>query len=139
MKALTGVKLPQLHPFTWASGLLKEGFCSETDRSVFIIGMHALWLQRNKHRHGADQLPLKKIVQWTVNLAHDLWQLTKPVQQLATSVSKPRWTAPPVGSFKCNFDGAFHPDLGQGANGAVIRDLSRSLQRGQGEMAAIRT
>jgi hypothetical protein len=71
-KESTGVKLPRLHPYTWASDVMKEDFCLEADRSVLIIGMYALWMQRNKHRHGAEQLPPEEIVQWTVDMAHAL-------------------------------------------------------------------
>jgi len=43
VKALTGVKLPPLHPLTWASDILRDEVCSERDRCVIIIGMYALW------------------------------------------------------------------------------------------------
>jgi hypothetical protein len=62
MRILSGAKLPQLHPYTWASDILQPDFCSDHDRAVFCIGMYALWLQRNKHRHGAGRLPVKEIV-----------------------------------------------------------------------------
>jgi len=57
-------------------------------------------MQRNKRRHGAEQLPLKEIVQWSVDMAHDLWLLVKPPKQPAVRVSRPRWTAPPDGWLK---------------------------------------
>jgi len=90
MKDLKGVKTPRLHAYTWASDVLKEDFCSDSDRSIIIIGMYALWMQRNKHRHGDIQLPLRMVVQWTIDLAHDLWQLAKPPKRPAVGASGSR-------------------------------------------------
>lgn len=105
-KELTGVKLPKLHPLTWATDLLRDDFCSEANRSVLIIGMYALWMQRNNRRHGSETLPIKRVVQWSIDLAHDLWMLFKPPKQMPVRVSKPRWSVPMDGWFKCNTDGA---------------------------------
>jgi len=86
-KALTGVKLPLLHPLTWASDILRDEVCSEHDRCVIIIGMYALWTQRNRKDHGEQQLPLQKAVQWAVDMAHDFWQTTKQAMQRMTRFS----------------------------------------------------
>jgi hypothetical protein len=130
MRALTGTKLPQLHPHTWASDLLLPDFCAERDRSVFCIGMYALWLQRNKHRHGVDRLPIKKLVQWTVDTAHDLFLLSN-VARPKSNQTIWRWKKPPVGWIKCNIDGAFYADMGQGATGVVIRDSAGTFIGGR--------
>jgi hypothetical protein len=131
MKESTGTKLSQLHPFTWASDVLKNDFCSESDCSIFTIGMYALWLQRNKHHHGVDQQPMRRVVQWTVDLAHDLWLLARPPRQPAMNVTKPKSRPPPEGWVKCNFDGAYYPSCGQGATGAVIRDQAGIFKGGR--------
>jgi hypothetical protein len=34
-----------------------------------------------------------------------------------------RWRASPIGWFKCNTDGAFYPDQGQGASRVALRNL----------------
>jgi ribonuclease HI len=126
-----------LHPFTWASDVLKDDFCSESDRSIFTIGMYALWLQRNKHRHGVDQQPMRRVVQWTVDLAHDLWLLARPPWQPAVTVTKPKWRMPPEGCFKCNFDGAYYPACCQAATGAMIRDQTGTFRGGRAQWRAV--
>jgi hypothetical protein len=73
IKLLTGLKIPKLYPHSWASDILLNEVCSERERSLFIIGMYSLWMQRNNRRHGENQLPVRHAVQWVVDLAHDLW------------------------------------------------------------------
>lgn len=50
-KQLIGVKIPSLHPVTWARDLLTD-ICPRRDRAVILCGMWALWMMRNKRRHG---------------------------------------------------------------------------------------
>jgi hypothetical protein len=71
IKLLTGLKIPKLYPHSWASDILLNEVCSERERSLFIIGMYSLWMQRNNRRHGENQLPVRHAVQWVVDLAHD--------------------------------------------------------------------
>ena len=42
VKIITGVKLPSLHPFSWASDLLMDDMCTDKDRAILIIGMYSL-------------------------------------------------------------------------------------------------
>ena len=106
MRSLSGAKLPRLHPHTWASNIMKPEFCFEHDHNVFCIGMYAMWLQRNKLRHGADRPPLRKLAQWSIDTAHDLCQLLTVSRQKGAIVII-KWNMPPVGWVKCNVDGAF--------------------------------
>lgn len=62
VKILTGVKLPRLHTQYWASDILRDDVCSEKDRCILVIGMYSLWTQRNRHRHGEEQLPVRVAV-----------------------------------------------------------------------------
>ena len=41
------------------------------------------------------------------------------------------WRAPPAGWFKCNTDGAFYPDQGQGASGIALRNDAGLFVGGQ--------
>jgi hypothetical protein len=70
-KELTGVKLPELHPIIWARDLLCGRAGSEQSQSMIIIGMYALWMQRNKRRHGEQAVPIRKAVEWPVDMAFD--------------------------------------------------------------------
>jgi hypothetical protein len=92
--------------------------------------MYALWLQRNKHRHGAVQIPVKKLVQWSVDTAHDLCQLLRDPKPKAVAIIR-KWSAPPAGWVKCNTDGAFYADQGQGASGVVLRDPAGTFRGGR--------
>ena len=61
-KDLTGVKLPTQHPVTWARDLVCGRAGPERNLSLIIIGMYSLWLQRNKRRHGEQQMPIRAAV-----------------------------------------------------------------------------
>ena len=51
----------------------------EWSQALIIIGMYALWMQRNKRRHGEQSMLIKKAVEWAADMAFDLWQLAKPL------------------------------------------------------------
>lgn len=122
IKLLTGAKIPRLHPHTWASDILLHEVASDKDRNLFIIGMYALWSQRNKRRHGEDQPPVQVTVQWAVDQAHDLWILSQSKKPARPLPKQTHWQKPREGWMKCNSDGAFYAGPNQGATGAVIRD-----------------
>jgi hypothetical protein len=58
----TGVKLPSLHPLSWASDLLLDKVCSKRERSVIICGMWSLWMLRNQRRHGQAGMSIRQVV-----------------------------------------------------------------------------
>lgn len=64
VRLLTGVKVPLLHPLTWARDLVDPSVISEKDAAVIICGMWSLWMSRNKRRHGEDVVPIRVAVQW---------------------------------------------------------------------------
>jgi hypothetical protein len=131
IKLLTGLKIPKLYPHSWASDILLNEVCSERERSLFIIGMYSLWMQRNNRRHGENQLPVRHAVQWVVDLAHDLWQIAQSKKQLRPVSIHSAWQPPPEGWFKRNADGAFYMGTNQGATGAVLRTPSGSFVAGR--------
>lgn len=92
-QALTGAKLSRLHAATWATDLL-SGICSDKDRGTFIVGMYSLWMQRNRRRHGEPAQPVRGVIQWAVDLAHDLWMMNEPKRQEASPAPKPVWKPP---------------------------------------------
>lgn len=119
-KGITGVKLPSLHPMTWARDLLFLGTARE--RVVIIYGMWSLWMLRNRRRHGEAGLPIRQAVLWVRDTAFDLWQLLHPVKQAAAREQQPRWSRPDEGWLKCNVDAAFRSESGRGASGVILRD-----------------
>jgi hypothetical protein len=52
IKVITGCKLPLLHPESWATDLLTEGFCTPQEAAVFVCGAWSLWTARNGRKHG---------------------------------------------------------------------------------------
>lgn len=121
IKCLTGTKLPDLHPIHWVADLLCPKVCSDKVRGLLIIGMYALWTERNNRWHGKAQTPVKVAVQWAVDLAHDLWRLAQEHKPVKVPKVQQKWRPPPVGWTKCNVDAAFNSDKGQGSTAAVLR------------------
>jgi ribonuclease HI len=131
IKLLTGIKLPNLHLHSWASDILRPDVCLDKERGLFTIGMYALWTQRNRRRHGEDQLTIKHAVKWAVDLAHDLWELSNEKKKVKPTIGQQKWRPPPVGWFKCNVDGAFAVQNGRGATWVVLWDADGTFQGGR--------
>lgn len=129
-KIATGVKLPTLHQETWAQVLVEGRAGSERDQTTIIIGRNALWMQRNRRRHGEMLPPIRVAVQWAADLAFDLRQATHSQSSVTEPRAVPRWERPPLGWIKCNTDGVFYEQTGQGATGAVLRDGAGAFIRG---------
>jgi hypothetical protein len=121
-KKLVWVKIPNLHPATWARDLLVTG--TAKDRAIIMCGMWALWTLRNKRRHGEPAWPVQKAVLWVRDTAYDLWELVQPLRRERSALMKPSWEKPVAGWAKCNVDAAYSAETGQGGTGAVIRNDS---------------
>jgi len=77
----TGVKVPDLHVVSWAVDLMTE-LCPKRDRALIMCGMWALWMMRNKRRHGELTMSIQQAVSWANDTAFDLWHLSHlPNQQ----------------------------------------------------------
>jgi hypothetical protein len=118
-KELIGVKLPNLHPATWAQDLLVLGTAKE--RAIIICGMWSLWMQRNERRHGKAGVPIRQALHWVRDTAFDLWQILHPPKKQQAVVVTPSWASPQPGWIKCNVDAAFHAETGCAASGVVLR------------------
>jgi len=59
VKLLTGVKVPPLHPVTWACDLIDPDVISGKDAAVILCGSWSLWMARNRRRHGERTVPVK--------------------------------------------------------------------------------
>lgn len=81
VKALSGIKLPVLHPLSWAQDLAYGRVVSVEHQSMIIIGMYSLWMQRNRRRHGEQLPPVRDAVSWSVDMAFDLWQISSEQQR----------------------------------------------------------
>lgn len=45
------LKLPKLHPLTWARDLLDQSFISKTSELIMTSVMRAIWGNQNKYAH----------------------------------------------------------------------------------------
>lgn len=77
-RKLTGVKMPKLHPDTWAHDLVDLNICPPKNAAVILCGMWSLWMARNKRHHGEAPWPVRMQVQWATDTAFDLWKLAHP-------------------------------------------------------------
>lgn len=129
-KAITGIKVPSLRHETWAYDLVEGRAGTEQSQATIIIGMYALWMQRNKRKHGEALGPIRAAVQWAVDLALDLGQVSASQRPVAVPHAVQSWERPPSGWLKCNTDGAFYDQQWKGATGAVLRDEHGAFIRG---------
>jgi hypothetical protein len=61
-KELLLIKLPRLHPLTWAKDILCEKAFSQKERAIIISVMYSIWSSRNNLTHGeAGYNPAKSI------------------------------------------------------------------------------
>ena len=132
-KALTGVKIPgHLHPVTWAHDLLDPKICTEQDAAVILCGMWALWMSRNKRRHGEAGVPMNQAIKWAKDTAFDLWQICHPTKSKRSQpTTKEQWRCPTMGWTKCNTDASFRMGNSTGSVGAVLQDHEGQFQGAQ--------
>jgi len=122
-KKITGVKLPELHPLTWAHDLVDPALCPPKDAAIFLCGMWSLWMSRNMQRHGEKVWPMRVMVQWVTDLAFDLWQIAHPPEvHRAAMREHQHWQKPDSGWIKCNVDASFYDRDRTGSSGVVLRD-----------------
>jgi ribonuclease HI len=123
MKTLTGIKLPPLHPVTWARDILDAAICPSDHISVILCGMWAVWCERNNRRHGEEPRTWRAACRWAIDTALDLAQEAKPKAEVNTGVHVTTgWTKPEAGVLKLNCDGAFNAKKHTGSTGCIIRD-----------------
>jgi hypothetical protein len=123
-----GVKMPHLNPLTWATDII-SGVCLEKDLAVFLCGMWALWMRRNKKRHDEHLISLQHAVEWVKDIAFDLWNLTHQLRSKGPTQEMQKWRSPAPGWHKVNTDAAFFTDDSCGASACIIRDHRGCLKR----------
>jgi hypothetical protein len=106
-RALIGIKLPNLHPQSWATDLLSD-ICSQRERAIIICGMWSLWTMRNKRRHGEAPLPIHKAMEWIKDTAFDIWCIIHPSKLARKPSQQKQWAAPMESWIKCNVDASFY-------------------------------
>jgi hypothetical protein len=94
VKVLTGVKVPALHPLTWAQGLVDPGLIAAKDAAIILCGMWSIWMSRNKRRHEVGIL-VGIAARWAIDTAFDLWQLSHPIKNTGNLVRRQQCWRPP--------------------------------------------
>ena len=59
-KQLAGVKLPHMHPETWAMDLLLAKVCPRREAAAIICGIWALWVARDRKHHGEQPIQVQE-------------------------------------------------------------------------------
>lgn len=123
VKVFTGVKIPMLHPVSWARDIVDPEVIKSIDAGVILCSMWSIWMSRNERKHGKQGVPVKVAVQWAIDTAFDLWLLAHPIKSTVPQVSSPRsWQPPERQWIKYNVDAAFYPGNGTASSGVVLRD-----------------
>jgi hypothetical protein len=91
----------RLNPETWATDIIL-GVCSERDTAIILCSMWALWMMRNKRRHGEQPMNDHQAVTWARDTAHDLWQLSQELNPRIDRPEQPKWSPPKPGWVKIN-------------------------------------
>ncbi|PNT68029.1 hypothetical protein BRADI_3g34905v3 [Brachypodium distachyon] len=55
-----GIKLPRLHPASWAGDILQRDLLSKEDAAVAITVMWCIWSSRNNCLHGKEKFQPKR-------------------------------------------------------------------------------
>jgi ribonuclease HI len=119
-KDVFNLKLPRLHPITWAADILCEDSFENLDREMTISIMAQIWDSRNKWSHD-DQGYNPKI---TVGLVAETLALVQGLKKKKRNRRREvsTWLGPPDGVVKLNSDGAIRQGEGIAATGGVARD-----------------
>ena len=65
---LTGVKLPNLNPASWASAILDNRICGVNDQTIILCGMWSVWRSRNDRRHGKAPIDMAASIDWALDV-----------------------------------------------------------------------
>lgn len=118
---LTGVRIPDLHPCTWATDVLHADICPASSAATLICGAWTLWTGRNARRHGCKVWEPGATARYISSMLEELSSLkmppqgVKPRRQVKWQRSDERW-------IKVNTDAAFDSNTCTGRAGVVIRD-----------------
>jgi hypothetical protein len=114
------VKVPNLHPSTWARDVLCDPIIPTCDRGKIITVMWAIWTSRNNITHDREGWDP---IQSMVRMKNDLALLDIPRQQ-ALMLPGFGWRPPDERCIKINTDAGLAFEERKGGAGGVVRDLT---------------
>ena len=101
-------------------------FTYEEQKNVELIAsvMWTIWHRRNQARTSSKEYPLLQVIpaaSQALATFHDSVSVT-PKQSRHNVPTRIRWSPPPVGTVKVNFDGAILKDIRKAGIGVIVRD-----------------
>ncbi|XP_044346357.1 uncharacterized protein [Triticum aestivum] len=121
IRNMLGVKLPRLHPDSWAMDMIDGGMVSDTDAAVILCGCWSVWSERNAKKHGDKGRSIQCSVKWTADVTMDLIISSKEGKKMPTKADD-KWRPPEINCIKLNVDASFLADCLQGSTGVGVRD-----------------
>jgi hypothetical protein len=120
-KEILLVKLPKLHPVTWAKDILCEYFFNQHEKAIITSVMYSIWSSRNNLTHGESGFSPAKTMEM---VKETLQTLELPRDKGVPKSARPecKWQRPPDGVVKINSDGAVNVNDNLAATGAVARE-----------------
>jgi ribonuclease HI len=124
---LTGLKIPNLHPSTWATDVLFSEICSADIAALYLCGAWALWTGRNGRRHGRKVWEPGSMARYIATLLEELETMSMPTRN-PKPVRHTKWQKPERGWFKVNTDAAFNSGSCTGSAGVIVRNHQGLVQ-----------
>jgi hypothetical protein len=121
IEAVTGVKIPDLHPSTWAIDIIDSTKLEPVDAAIILCGGWAIWSERNARTHGEQERTIPESVKWTVDITMDLAVIGR-AHSKQTPKARPRWHPPVEGVLKMNVDAGFSNSSGEGTMSLVLHN-----------------
>jgi hypothetical protein len=75
LKKSMGIKVPTLHPRSWAMDLIDGSTLSKEQTSMVLCGCWASWRERNARKHGETGRSVTESVRWVMQTTFDLAQV----------------------------------------------------------------
>jgi hypothetical protein len=120
-KSLYNIKLPKLHPLTWAQDLLDTSICKEEKACYILCGMWSVLSAPNGRLHGNSHVKITQACRWVHDTVADLLASSKPYSRFKTQI-KTHWQRPQEGFLKVNVDAGYNANSMEGKSGGVTRD-----------------
>jgi ribonuclease HI len=120
-KEILLVKLPKLHPVTWAKDILCESFFNQQEKAIITSVMYSIWSSRNNLTHGESGFSPAKTMEM---VKETLRTLELPRDKGVPKSARPecKWQRPPDGVVKINSDGDVNVNDNLAATGVVARE-----------------
>ena len=103
--------------------LLLHVFESGCSAEMFALQTWTIWYRRNNVRIAPPGFPPNLFVQRAIEALME-YRSAQPKKTVATPTVRPRarWSPPPVGWFKANFDATISQDVGRAGLGVILSD-----------------